>query len=74
MVHTPAQAKFLTENERTVALRRMKEDSHGATTEEDARNERFNWHWVRMALISPNTIICSLAWFFLLIPIYVRSV
>ena len=74
MVHTPAQAKFLTEVERTVALRRMKEDSHGATTEEDARNERFNWHWVRMALISPNTIICSLAWFFLLIPIYVRSV
>lgn len=43
---------------------------HGATTEEDVGQERFNWHWIRMALLSPNTWFCSLAWFFLLIPLY----
>jgi hypothetical protein len=72
MPHTPRQAKFLTDEERVVALHRMKADSHGATDQEDVGQERFNWHWIRMALISPNTILCSLAWFFLLIPLYVR--
>ena len=71
MAHTPAQAKFLTDEERIVALHRMKQDAHGATTEEDVGQEHFNWHWVRMALLSPNTIFCSMAWFFLLIPLYV---
>jgi hypothetical protein len=71
MAHTPAQAKFLTDEERVVALHRMKSDAHGATTEEDVGQERFNWHWIRMALLSPNTWFCSLAWFFLLIPLYV---
>jgi hypothetical protein len=73
MAHTPAQAKFLSDEERVVALRRMKQDAHGATTEEDVGQERFNWHWIRMALLSPNTWFCSLAWFFLLIPLYVGS-
>lgn len=51
----------------------MKEDADGAMAANDARDEHFKWHWVRMALKSPNTIICSLAWFFLLIPIYVTA-
>src|SRR4051795_12335747 len=55
MAHTPAQAKFLSDKERVVALHRMKQDAHGATTEEDVGHERFNWHWIRMALLSPNT-------------------
>ena len=71
MPHTPAQAKFLNDAERMLALHRMKSDAHGATTEEDVRQEHFNWHWVRMALLNPNTWFCSLAWFFLLIPLYV---
>lgn len=50
----------------------MKEDADGAMAADEARDEHFKWHWVRMALKSPNTIICSLAWFFLLIPIYVH--
>lgn len=71
MPHTPREAKFLSHEERKVALHRMKLDAHGATDTEDVGEERFNWHWVRMALLSPNTLFCSLAWFFLLVPLYV---
>ena len=71
MPHTPSHAKFLTAEEKRVALARMKVDSHGATSEGDVDQEHFDWHWVRMALSSPNTWFCSLAWFFLLIPLYV---
>jgi hypothetical protein len=59
--HTPNESKFLSEEERVTALRRMKLDSHGATTQDDVGLERFNWHWVRMALINPNTWFCSFA-------------
>lgn len=55
MAHTPAQAKFLTEEERVVALHRMRSDAHGATPEEDVGQERLNWRRIRMALLSPNT-------------------
>ena len=71
--HTPAQAKFLSPQDRDIAVRRMKEDSDGAMAADDARDEHFNWHWVAIALKSPNTIICSLLWFFLLIAIYVSQ-
>ncbi|GAM35423.1 hypothetical protein TCE0_017r03743 [Talaromyces pinophilus] len=73
MTHTPADAKFLTEEEKIVALRRMMEDSHGATDTENVNEERFDWHWVRMAMLAPQTWFCSLAWFFLLIPLYSYS-
>ncbi|OAL17859.1 hypothetical protein AYO22_11203 [Fonsecaea multimorphosa] len=68
--HTPAQAKFFNAQDRDVAVRRMKEDADGAMAADEAGDEHFKWHWVRMALKSPNTIICSLGWFFLLISIY----
>ena len=71
MPSTPADAKFFTEEERAVAQARMVEDSHGSTKHSDVNNEKFDWHWVRMALLSPNTLFCSLAWFFLLVPLYV---
>ena len=73
MPHTPADAKFFTEEERAVALARMHADAHGAAKEQDVNQEKFDWHWVRMALLSPNTLLCSLAWFFLLIPLYVSK-
>lgn len=73
MTHTPADAKFLTEEEKIVALRRMVQDSHGATDTENVNEERFDWHWVRMAMLAPQTWFCSLAWFFLLIPLYVSE-
>ena len=73
MPSTPSQAKFLTDDERVVALQRMKLDSHGATDVEDVNEEHFDWHWVRMAVLAPQTAFCSLAWFFLLVPLYVSS-
>lgn len=71
MPSTPAESKFLTEEEREVALHRMKMDAHGATNVEDVNEEHFNWHWVKMAVFAPQTLLCSLAWFFLLVPLYV---
>lgn len=71
--HTPGHTKFLTEEERKWAMKRMKIDMHGATTEIDIEREKFNWHWVKLAFRSPNTWICSVAWFFLLIPLYVSD-
>lgn len=71
MPHTPSRASFLTPHEKEVAQRRLKEDYQGAEREE-VDEEHFNWHWVRMAILNPNTWICSLAWFFLLVPVYVR--
>jgi hypothetical protein len=71
MPSTPADAKFFTEEERAVAQARIMADAHGSATKSDVNDEKFDWHWVRMALLSPNTIFCSLAWFFLLVPLYV---
>ncbi|KAI0486926.1 MFS transporter-like protein [Xylaria cf. heliscus] len=69
MPHTPADAKFLSQEERAMALLRMKLDSHGAT-EEDVNNEKFDWHWVRIAFSAPQLWLSSFIWFFLLIPLY----
>ena len=51
----------------------MRIDAHGAIKAEAVEDEKFNWAWVRMTLLSPNTISCSLAWFFLLILPYVSN-
>lgn len=71
MPHTPADAKFLTEEERIAAMSRLKQDAHGATDIEDVNEEKFDWYWVRMALKAPQTWLSSLIWFFVLIPLYV---
>ncbi|KAJ0123990.1 major facilitator superfamily transporter [Diaporthe amygdali] len=70
MPHTPADAKFLTEEERLAAMARLKEDAHGATSVADVNEERFDWHWVKMAFKAPQTWLSSLIWFFLLVPLY----
>ncbi|KXH34930.1 hypothetical protein CSIM01_01966 [Colletotrichum simmondsii] len=74
MPSTPADAKFLATDERTQAMRRLREDSHGATNVEDVNDEHFSWHWVRMAVLAPQTYFCTLAWIFLLIPLYLLTV
>jgi hypothetical protein len=52
--------QFLTPEEKAVALRRMKQDSHGAE-KEIVDEEHFNWHWVCMALlnITQYVILCD---------------
>ena len=72
MPNTPADSKFLTEEERQYVLRYMRLDSSGAT-ETDVDEERFNWYWVKMALRAPQTYFCAIIWFFLLVPLYVRT-
>ncbi len=71
MPHTPGDSRFLTKGERAAALSRMKSDSHGATSEDDVNNEKFDWHWVWMAFAAPQLWFSSFIWFFLLVPLYV---
>lgn len=74
MPNTPGEANFLTDEERIVVLHRMKMDAHGATDVENVNEEHFDWHWVKIAATSPQTYFCSLAWFFLLVPLYVSFI
>ncbi|KAJ4982846.1 hypothetical protein SVAN01_11666 [Stagonosporopsis vannaccii] len=69
MPDTPATARFLTEEEKNWALRRMRLDAHGSTTV-DVDEEKFDWYWVKMALKAPQTYFNGFIWFFLLIPLY----
>ncbi|KAK3374541.1 MFS transporter-like protein [Podospora didyma] len=69
MPDTPAMARFLNDEEREWALRRMRMDASGSTTI-DVDHEELNWHWVRMALRAPQMYFCAAIWFFLLVPLY----
>lgn len=71
MPHTPADAKFLTDEERIAAMGRLRNDAHGAIAVDDVNEERFRWHWVKVALRAPHMYFCSLAWIFLLVSLYV---
>jgi hypothetical protein len=66
MPDTPATARFLTEEEKDWALRRMRLDAHGATSV-NVDEEGFEWYWVKMALKAPQTYFNSFIWFFLLV-------
>ncbi|KAK6194165.1 hypothetical protein LQW54_011738 [Pestalotiopsis sp. IQ-011] len=70
MPHTPADAKFLTDDERSRTLSRLRLDNHGAVGSGDVNEEHFDWHWVRMAFRAPQLWFCCFIWFFLLIPLY----
>ncbi|RVX76153.1 hypothetical protein B0A52_00510 [Exophiala mesophila] len=60
MPHTPAQCKFLTDDERLLAVKRMRLDASGAATEQDVDHEKFDWHW-SFSLFLP-TIISALGY------------
>ncbi|KAK1625166.1 major facilitator superfamily domain-containing protein [Colletotrichum phormii] len=45
-------------------------DAKFLTTDEHVNDEHFSWHWVKMAVLAPQTCFCTLAWIFLLIPLY----
>ena len=68
--HTPAHAKFLTEEQQTLAAKRMAQDASGATTTNDVKEERFDWRWVRMGILNFNTLLLSLNFFAIITPIY----
>ncbi|KAI9714919.1 MAG: hypothetical protein M1820_000208 [Bogoriella megaspora] len=71
--HVPAESKFLTPEERAVAVARLKLDAHGSTTTGDAAHETFSWYWMRVALVNWNTILLSLNFFAIITPIYSYS-
>lgn len=70
MPDTPAMAKFLTDEEKIWALKRMRLDASGSTAI-DVDEEKFDWRWARMALRAPQMYFCAAIWFFLLVPLYV---
>lgn len=68
MPDTPATARFLDDEEKDWALRRMRLDAHGATNV-DVDEEKFDWYWVKMALKAPQTYFNGFIWFFLLVSV-----
>ncbi|KXT15565.1 hypothetical protein AC579_9957 [Pseudocercospora musae] len=70
---TPGTAKFLSKEEQWQAAQRLQVDLHGATALERPEEEHFNWREVRFALLNVNTIVMSLNFFLILIPIYSYS-
>jgi hypothetical protein len=70
MPDTPALARFLTDEEREWALRRMRIDASGSTSI-DVDQEEFDWFWFKMAVKAPQMYFCAAIWFFLLVPLYV---
>ena len=71
--HTPAESRFLTEEERNAAIHRMTLDAHGASSASDVAREEFSWRWVRMAFANWNTVLLSITFFLLIVPIYSYS-
>lgn len=68
--HTPAQCKFLTPEEKNFTVHMLNHDLSGATSSEQVDDEHFNWPAVRMAIFNINTLVMSLNFFLILIPIY----
>ena len=68
--NTPSTCRFLSAEEKAVAMERMQQDAQGGTVRQDVAEETFSWHWVRMALLNPNTVLLSLSNFLIITPIY----
>lgn len=68
--HTPGGAKFLTEEQRDYAVRRMQYDSQSAAKSSQVESEKFDWHWVKFALTDVNVQILSFTYLFIITPIY----
>lgn len=47
----------------------MSADSQGSSSNE-VEKEKFDWHWVRLAVFDVNTLLLSLIFFFIITPIY----
>jgi hypothetical protein len=50
---------ILSEEEKLVAIDRMRTDAYGASFEDLFERERFDWHWVQFAFLSPKTWFAS---------------
>lgn len=68
--HTPSHCSFLSADEKIIASQRMQLDSHGASSVSSIDEERFSWHWVKIAVLNWNTVLLSLNFFAIITPIY----
>ncbi|QSZ34940.1 hypothetical protein DSL72_007802 [Monilinia vaccinii-corymbosi] len=67
--HTPSHCKFLTEEERYVAIHRMRLNYQGDSSVANIDNEKLSWHWVKFAVFNWNTWSLSLYFFAVITPI-----
>ncbi|OAL25824.1 hypothetical protein AYO20_10379 [Fonsecaea nubica] len=63
-------AKFLTPEERVVAHRRVYGDARAANGMATVEEEKFSWHWVRIALFCPLPWLTSVAYMMIIVPLY----
>ncbi|KAJ5811677.1 hypothetical protein N7474_007978 [Penicillium riverlandense] len=68
--HSPETASFLIAEEREAASQRMILDFHAHARHDYSRENRFNWHWVRIGILDPNTLLNALGYLAIIIPIY----
>jgi len=71
--NTPGSARFLTQEEQWLAAHRLRVDLQGATSSDNVEEEKFSWSAVRFAILNVNTLLMSLGFFLILIPIYSYS-
>lgn len=50
-------------------MQRMNADSQGSSSN-GVEQEKFDWHWVKLAIFDVNTLLLSLIFFFIITPIY----
>ncbi|GIZ36924.1 hypothetical protein CKM354_000039000 [Cercospora kikuchii] len=70
--NTPSTAKFLSSEEQYIAASMISQDLGGSTSAK-VDEEHFNWSEVKFALLNVNTILMSLNFFLILVPIYSYS-
>lgn len=77
MPHTPKEARFLNEAERTAAKAMNIADqstaNHGPQSQSDIKPDQFSWHWVTLALRNWNTQLLALNFFAIMTPTYSYS-
>ncbi|BCS17197.1 uncharacterized protein APUU_10025S [Aspergillus puulaauensis] len=68
--HSPQTSPFFNEEERKVAQDRLVQASGGPESEPAESETGFHWHWVKIGILEGNTILASLAWLAIIVPLY----
>ena len=71
--HTPARSQFLSEAERQAVGKSLYKDAQGSGPASEVDSEKFAWRWVKMAILNANTLLCSVNFLAILVPIYSQA-